>query len=177
MGLLDTIMTAQGDSTANWGRPGRYVIRLASMRLRDMSEPGANLDLGNGFRFSGEVLHCNNGVHNKGDLVSFNDPMRFISSAMAKVRKLLVVAKSSKEGKAISEATLGLEQKAGEDDAAFAARIKAEAKRLVGPEQPLTGAIVTVIVTGGTNKTTGKPYSLFDAIQTTEDDLKQAGLI
>jgi hypothetical protein len=178
MGLLDMVMTAQGDGgSPNYGRPGRYVVRLGTMRLRDMSEPGANPALGNGFRFDGEVLACNNGEHRKGDVVTFTDPFRYPQNSLQKVRKLLQVAKQSKSGKPVTEATLGLELNDGESEASFAERVKAEVKRLLGPTQPVSGAIVTVLVTGGVNKTTQKPYSLFDAIAPNEDDLKNAGLI
>ena len=176
MGLLDTIMTANGDNAANYAKKGRYVIRLASIRLRDASEPGADTTRGNGFRFSGDVLACSNDVHSKGELVTFTDPMRF-PTALARIRKLIQLGKQAKEGREIQELTFGLVAKEGEADADFANRIKAEAKRLLGPDQPLTGAIVTIVVTEGENQKTKAKYTLFDAVPTSEDDLKAAGLI
>ena len=180
MGLLDNIMGAKGDSSVTYGKAGRHVLKLNRIRLRDPSDPsttGGSLDAKPGFRFDGELLCSNRSDHAKGDVLTFNDPFKFVSSALARARRMIVAAKSSKTGEDVSESTLGLVQEKGESDEAFGLRIKAELKSILSDQQPLRGAIITVVATEGKNQNTGTPYTLFEVHVPTEDDLKNAGII
>jgi hypothetical protein len=179
MSLLDTIMTANGDSSANYAMPGRHVVRLNRLTLRDPTAPGAIQGLPAGFKFDGEVLAVSYSEPGKevGSVLTFTDPFKQQQSALARIRRLLAAAKTAKTGKVCLEANLGLEQAPGEADGVFGERIKDEVKRLLGPTSPLSGAIVTVVVTGGKNQKTGGAYSLFEVFPPTEADLKAAKII
>lgn len=174
MGLLDMVMSAQGDGAANYGQEGRHVLRLNTIRLRDPSAPGGNAALPPGFRFDGEVLASNRDLHVKGDVITFTDPFKFPQSALARIRRLLSAAKTAKTGSECSESTLGLVAKEGESEKDFSVRIRNEVERLLGSDQPLNGAVITVIATKGSNKSTGKPYTLFEVVVPTEEDIKAA---
>lgn len=181
MSLLDAVMTASGDANFAYGRAGRHVCRLSRITLREPSQqmlkPGFSIDV--------ELLHSDRldfsqeveGGNKRGSIVRFNDPFRYPESALARVRRTLRVAKASKTGSSIDEATLGVARAESDDDKAFAQKISAEVKRLLGSEQPLSGAVITVVATEGKNKQTGAPYTIFEPVFPTEDDLKHAGLI
>lgn len=179
MSLIDSVMTANGDANYAYGKGGRHVIRVARITLR---EPSGQM-LKPGFSVDGELLYSNradfnpevDGGNKRGAIVRFNDPFKFPDQALARVRRTVRAAKEAKEGTPVSEATLGLEQVEGEDPKAFAARIGAELKRLLGPDQPLAGALLTIVATEGKNKTTGTPYTLFEPQVPTEEDLTNAG--
>lgn len=188
MGLLDRIATADGGSSAPYLKGGRHVGRLRRMELRDPSKlTGAAADLKPGFKADIEVLFSNSpsfgseteGAFRKGDVGRVTDPFRYPSSTLAKVRRLLVAAlrATSDNPEEITEGRLDLKEIEGESDKDFQVRYAARAEELLGPNQPLNGAIVTFVVTEGINKQTNKPYSLFEAFEPSEDDLKNAGLL
>jgi hypothetical protein len=179
MGLLDTIMNASGESTPNYGKKGTYIGRLRRMRLRDPSEAGSNPELKPGFRVDIDVIFCSRSEKdfNPGDIATFTDPFKFVGTALARVRRAAANAATCKTGSTVTEATFGLTKAEGEKDEDFTARVKAEIKRLLGPDQPSNGAIVKIVATEGKNQKTGTPYTLFDLEVPSEDDLKLAGLI
>jgi hypothetical protein len=187
MSLFNQIMTAQGDSSAAYLKGGRHVGKIARTELRDPSTAtGTKAEMKPGFKFDIEILASNRadfgtdneGAFKKGDIGRATDPFRFPKQALARVRKLVSVALTSQTGSAVDEATLGLVRNDGEDDKAFAKRYADHVENLInGTDQPLTGAVVTVIITEGKNKETGKPYSLFDVVLPTKDDLVNAGLL
>lgn len=179
MSLLDKVLNANGETTPNYGRKGTYIGLLRRVRLRDPSEEGANPDLKPGFRVDIDVLWCSRaeGDFVRGDTATFTDPFKFPNSALARVRRTASVAKASKTGAPCPESTFGLDKADGESDADFAKRVKAEIGRIIGPDQPMNGAVVKVIATEGKNKTTGTPYTLFDLEIPSKDDLILAGLI
>ena len=188
MGLLDRIANADGGSSANYLRAGRHVGRLRRMELRDPSEAeGAAAEMKPGFKADIEVLYSNRpdfgsqdeGAFRKGDVGRVTDPFRYPASALSKIRRLLCVAlrAKSENPEAISEGYLDLPAIEGEAEKAFAARFAARSRELLGKDQPLNGAIVTFEVTERKNQTTGKTYSLFEAVEPTEDDLRNAGLL
>lgn len=188
MGLLDRIATADGGSTAPYLKGGRHVGRLRRMELRDPSEmTGAAADMKPGFKSDIEVLFSNSptfgteaeGAFRKGDVGRVTDPFRYPSSTLAKVRRLLVAAlrATSDNPETITEARLDLKDIEGETEKEFQARYTARSKELLGTNQPLNGAIVTFVVTEGINQTTKKPYSLFEAFEPSEEDLRNAGLL
>jgi len=179
MSLIDSVMGANGDANYAYGKAGRHLIRVSRITLREanaqMLKPGFSVD--------GELLHSNRADfapdvesgNKRGAVVRFNDPFKYPEQTLARVRRTVRAAKEAKMGEPVSEATLGLVKAEGEDDTAFAARIKAELKQLLGPDQPLAGAILTIVATEGKNKTTGTPYTLFEPQVPTEEDLTNAG--
>jgi hypothetical protein len=179
MSLLDKVLSANGETSPNYGRRGTYIGTLRRIRLRDPSEEGANPDLKPGFRVDIDVLWCSRpeGDFVRGDTATFTDPFKFPNSALARVRRSAAVAKASKTGAPCPESTFALVRADGEDDKAFAKRVKDEIGRIIGPDQPCNGALVKVVATEGKNKTTGSVYTLFDLELPTKDDLVTAGLI
>lgn len=181
MSLIDQVMTANGDANYAYGKQGRHVIRIVRITLR---EPGGQI-LKPGFSVDGELLWSDRsdfapgveGGNKRGSVIRFNDPFRFPEQTLARARRTIHKAKMAKEGREIAEATLGLEKVDGEDDKAFAARVSAEVKRLLGPDQPLVGALLTVTAVERKNKQTGATYTLFEPMTPTEEDLRNAGLL
>lgn len=189
MSLLDTIMTASGAPTANYLRGGRHVIRIHRIVLttpeedRTLTRPRFQLD--------GELLYSDRAsfsdpnasldgdrpANKKGMIVRVNDPFKFIDTSLARVRRFLAVGKGAKLGAEVTESTLGLTKNDKESDSEFAARVLAEAKKLLGVEQPLKGAVMAVIGTESKNQKTGTPYTLFEPAFPTRDDLVNAGMI
>lgn len=176
MALLDQILSAQGNTSANYLKGNaRTLIKVERMELRDPSKnaqvvkPGFNVD--------GQILWSSDAQNQKGVIGRANDSFKFPQSALARVRRCVAAAATSKFAKPVDEATFGIAQNKGEDDRSYANRIVAEVDRLLGSQQPLKGALLTIITTENRNKTTGSTYTLFEAVVPTEDDLKAAGLL
>lgn len=178
MSLLDGIMSANGDANYSYVKEGRNLVRVSRIVLQD-PDPMNNRPKPR-FNVDGVLLHSSRadfdpkveGGNKKGTTVRANDPFRYPAQTLARVRRTLACALSAKTGKPVDEATMGLVQKEGEDAKAFGERIKAEVARLLGPTQPLAGAIIVIQAKEGKNQQTGSPYTLFEPEVPNEDDLK-----
>lgn len=139
---------------SNYIQNGRHLVRIISVSFRDTSivqgktlAPIFNCDV--------EVL--SSPIHAKGETLRANVTFKdYADKAMARMCSYLAVAKSVKIGKVCSPKDLGIENVT---DSSF----EAELSRLLGPEQPLAGAVIVVEGIGGTNRTTGKPYTITHA--------------
>ncbi len=189
MSLLDNIMNASGAPTANYLRGGRHVIRLHRIVLttpeedRTLTRPR--------FQVDGELLFSDRPsfsdvnatmdgdrpANKKGMIVRVNDPFKFLDTSLARVRRFLAVSKGAKLGAEITESTLGLTKNDKETDTEFSARVLAEAKRLLGADQPCKGAVFAIIGTESKNQKTGTPYTLFEPAFPNMDDLVSAGIV
>jgi hypothetical protein len=176
MGLLDTIATAQGGGTAAYAKQGRHLVRLSEAFLHEPgtgNPPRANMSSG----FRGVQVHSTSEDYPNGTTITVNSPGKFPQTDLAKLRNGLAAAKQVKEGLSkCNAATLGLAKDDKESDAEFNARIAAEARRLLGPDQPLSGALV---VFACVNKTTraGGVFTEFAVEVPTNEDLARAGLV
>ena len=178
MGLLDRIMSST-DGGGNFAylqgtRDGtRNVCRVIRMQLDDpttndkVTKPAFKVDV--------EVLastHPSFGTaaFAKGSVARVNPPSKFVDSLLACARRFILAASTSKMGEDL-DAALGLKQNDGESDKAFALRVGDEYGKLVGPQQPLAGSIITIISTvkGDPNQ---KGYTLYEALVPTTEDLK-----
>jgi hypothetical protein len=190
MSLLDRVMSANGQSNAAYLRGGRHVIRVHRLELNEPN-PAQGI-MKPSFKCDGELLFSDRAsfaseqstegddgkpANKKGMIVRANDPFKYPDSALARVRRFLVAAKAAATGKEVNEATMGLEAGADESESAFASRVSAEVKRLLGPDQPLKGAVLTIVGTEGKNQKTGTPYTLFEPCIPTREDLIAAGLL
>ncbi len=172
MGLLDKVMTASGEASCNYlNGDGVTIGKIALFKFRDKDDlpPGAE-NLGNQFRIDIDVIHSTQPC--AGERKTVNDNFKQPGSALSRMRRACAVAKSAAEGRVCTEADQGLTRLEGEDDKAFNKRCSEEIKRLVGPTQPLVGTLVKIITTGGKNQTTGNPYTLFELVPLTAQDLE-----
>lgn len=184
MGLLDRILTANGDSSNQYAKGGRHLVRLTRAYLRDPSEDTSVQKMGGGF--DGVIVNSTrtDDQHAKGNSIRVNDGFKYPESALARMRRGIASCATSKTGKAINEVSFGLTKNDGEDDKAFNLRIVAEVKRLFGSEQPCKGALVVFECTERQNQSgkkddKGNPstYTLFEVVVPTQEDLIAAGLI
>ena len=179
MGLMDKVMTSNGGTSNPYGRAGFHIIRVERITVRE-----ATADLKAAFMVDGRVLFTDRegGEYKTGSVIRFQDPCRYPDRTAALIRRVVHAGKKSlfaMQGKTdkIDEMDLGLTRKEGESDDAFAARVGAEANRLVGPDQPLVGSILVINATEKKNRNTGAPYTLFEPAVPAKDDLIRAGLV
>jgi hypothetical protein len=154
MGLLDSISTATGGPSSLYLKGGRHVIRITRTNFRE-----GDGDLGPSFRIDGELLKTTNMQDHESDLgntVTANDAFKYKKESLARMRRMLTAALSAAEGRKATEAEI----------------TSSKAEELCGPNQPLVGAIVAIIGVTKKNKTTGTPYTLYEAVIPNDHDLE-----
>jgi hypothetical protein len=144
----------------NYLQEGRHIVRVSKMFFvepdlsRNKMNPTFNIDA--------EVLISPR--HGRSEFVRANDSFKIPAQGMSRMLGAVSVAKSVLTGKNCSPSDLGLEKPS---DAEFAA----ELRRLLGAEQPLSGAIVAIVATTGTSKK-GTQYTLYNVRVPTDDEIQ-----
>jgi hypothetical protein len=189
MSLLNMIATAKGDAAHTYAKGGRHLVTIAEAFFLepDLATGGKRSTPLVGFR--GQVFHSTSpmfeadveGGFGKGTVLTVNDGCKF-PSGIARLRRGLAAAKMVKEGLPhCNQETLGLVRGDNETLSEFHARVVEEANRLLGPKQPLVGALVVFncVERAGKVKPDGSrgSYTLFEVEVPTEQDLKVAGLL
>jgi hypothetical protein len=154
MGLLDGIKTASGNANSNYLKGGRTVGRIMRVSARPFDH-----EAGPGFRVDLEVLKSDSPEHRPGDVVTATVGFKYKQDALANVRRILAACASA--------AQIGK----GKDGICTEAEAADRAEELVGAEQPLADAIVTMIGFEKKNQKTGNPYTLYEALVPNDQDL------
>lgn len=157
MGLLDSISTATGGPSSLYLKGGRHVIQITRVNFRE-----GDGDLGPSFRIDGQLLKTTNEEHatDVGNTVTCNDAFKFKKESLARMRRMLTAALSAAEGRKATEAEI----------------TSKKAEELCGPDQPLVGAVVAIVGVTKKNKTTGTPYTLYEAVIPNDHDLEGVDL-
>lgn len=154
MGLLDEIEKGKGAPVANYARTGRHIVELTRVSF---TEGGVD-DGKASFSMDGRVILSLNAPepHQPGEVVRVSEGFKFPSSGLARIRRALRAAQSSKEGRDIPESEI----------------TGARARELCAMDQPLVGAIVAFQLTHRVGKEArklppdhpdaGKGYDLFE---------------
>lgn len=157
MGLLDQITKVQGNPTANYLRAGRFVAKITRVSIRPEEH-----ELGFGFRMDIDILKSTNPEFKTGDLATVNlNFKKYKNDALANMRRILTAAATSAG------------QGPGKNGVCTEGDVtKALVEKLCGPEQPLVGAIVTVVATAKKNQTNGNTYTLYEVFVPSEQDIE-----
>lgn len=131
MSLLDMIGDAEGTPAANYLRGGRTVVKISRAIFRESTPKLPR----NSFRIDGEILGSTNPdiAAQVGMQGTMNLNFKFADQDLAKMRRALAAAATSKG--------IG----SGPGGECSEAEASKRSKELIGAEQPLVGALVTVV--------------------------------
>lgn len=156
--LLDMIATADGTPSSNYLGGGRHVVKISRVTWR---EPTAKVPR-SAFRIDGEILKSTSAKHANeiGQTGTMNLNFKFPNDDLARMRRALSAAGSS--------ACIG----SGEDGDMTEDEAAKRALELTAEDQPLVGAIVTIVANESPQKgDPSKSFTKYEVVVPTESDL------